>query len=332
MKFCENHHLGLLYQMLSCQDVHGNSGFSHLESQGFAYVKEPGDADFFVSVNGKISPKFPLSRTILLLSEPYSRYKARYQKNFRNPFGGFMGIRKDDGASEDEFYFVPQEFTKIQDLKDYPEFWVAMIHQRYKKEYRNLLGDNEREKAVAFFDEVFKDEFHTYGRVWEQTRSWDNVGWKGVIKGLFMGNEKLLTLRNYKFTLCMENSRECGYVTEKIFSAFFAGSVPLYFGATDIAEYIPNDCYIEFDGTDYPSLIGQIKSMGDQEFHAMRTRARDFIFSPKCEQFTSIDLAKKLKRHFLRVESMPKNLYDLENLWRKANLWQIKLRLKTGLM
>ena len=36
-----------------------------------------------------------------------------------------------------------------------------------------------------------------------------------------------------------------GYISEKIFDCFFAGTVPLYLGAPDIEDYIPADTFID---------------------------------------------------------------------------------------
>lgn len=328
MKFCENNKLGLLYKILSRKDIHGNSGLSYLESKDIVYTKEPGEADFFVSISGRCLPKFALNRTVLVISEPRSRYAKEYEKKFRDIFNGFMGICQDQAFSEDEFYLIPQDYSGIQEIQDEPEYWLAMVHQRYNKKYRNLPGDIERENACAFFDRAFGDTFHTYGRVWKKTLPWDNIGWKGTIGGSIMGDEKLRILRNYKFLLCFENSREPGYVTEKIFSAFFAGSVPIYFGAPDVAEYIPSDCYIEFEGQDYPALYDRITSMGEEEFQSMRRCAREFLESSDGEKFTSIAFAKTLRKHFLKFESIPKNPYSLDNLWRKLNFQYRRYKLR----
>ena len=36
-----------------------------------------------------------------------------------------------------------------------------------------------------------------------------------------------------------------GYVTEKIFDAFKAGCVPVYWGAENITKYVPAECFID---------------------------------------------------------------------------------------
>jgi hypothetical protein len=56
---------------------------------------------------------------------------------------------------------------------------------------------------------------------------------------------KIATLARYKFTLAFENSITRDYVTEKFFDALVAGSVPVYLGAPNVAEFAPDDhCFI----------------------------------------------------------------------------------------
>jgi len=56
---------------------------------------------------------------------------------------------------------------------------------------------------------------------------------------------KLATIARYKFTLAFENSISLDYVTEKFFDPLLAGSVPVYLGAPNIADYAPGEhCYV----------------------------------------------------------------------------------------
>ena len=57
--------------------------------------------------------------------------------------------------------------------------------------------------------------------------------------------EKLAVLAAYKFSLCFENSRFPGYVSEKIFDCFFTRTIPIYLGAPDIARYVPPQAFID---------------------------------------------------------------------------------------
>ena len=51
------------------------------------------------------------------------------------------------------------------------------------------------------------------------------------------------------FCLCMENNKELpGYITEKIFNAFFSGCVPSYQGDLEVARWIPADTFVSMEG------------------------------------------------------------------------------------
>lgn len=50
------------------------------------------------------------------------------------------------------------------------------------------------------------------------------------------GNNKYEFLTQYKFNICPENSNSPGYVTEKIFQAFEAGCIPIYWGSDNKPE------------------------------------------------------------------------------------------------
>jgi GR25 family glycosyltransferase involved in LPS biosynthesis len=53
-------------------------------------------------------------------------------------------------------------------------------------------------------------------------------------------SESECLLHHYKFYLSIENSIDEDYVTEKLYQGLRAGSVPIYFGATNIRDYLPH--------------------------------------------------------------------------------------------
>ncbi|MGA7671720.1 MAG: glycosyltransferase family 10 [Nitrolancea sp.] len=57
---------------------------------------------------------------------------------------------------------------------------------------------------------------------------------------------KLDTITAYRFTLAFENSISHDYVTEKFFEPLMVGSVPVYLGAPNVADFAPSShCYID---------------------------------------------------------------------------------------
>lgn len=88
------------------------------------------------------------------------------------------------------------------------------------------------------------------------------------------------TLGNYTFALCFENMVLKGWITEKIFDCFFAGTIPIYWGAPEIAELVPPEIFIdmrEFDG--YPELRRFLKTLGPREIGRYKQNAREFLRS-----------------------------------------------------
>jgi hypothetical protein len=67
--------------------------------------------------------------------------------------------------------------------------------------------------------------------------------------------------KNYRYILCFENDIYPGYVTEKPFEAYLAGTIPLYYGL-DVAGFINPKAVInllDFDG--FESWINYIKEI-----------------------------------------------------------------------
>eukprot|EP01031_Cornospumella_fuschlensis_P025617 gene25617-30937_t len=76
------------------------------------------------------------------------------------------------------------------------------------------------------------------------------------------------TISRYMFYLAFENSFEPGYVTEKVFDALIAGTVPIYLGSTpDCKKLMPHPkaaVYVS-DFPDMRALAGYMQSLMDNE-------------------------------------------------------------------
>lgn len=94
------------------------------------------------------------------------------------------------------------------------------------------------------------------------------------------------TLGKYTFALCFENSILKGWITEKIFDCFFVGTVPIYWGAPDITDHVPENCFIDKRKfPTYEELRSFLKSLGDKEIAAYKENARDYLASEKYKPF-----------------------------------------------
>jgi len=92
-----------------------------------------------------------------------------------------------------------------------------------------------RRNAIDFYEQHPQYEFHLYGYGWEKEKL---KCYRGAPEG------KTAAIKQYKFSLCYENFRnDAGYITEKIFDCFYAGTVPIYLGAENVTDYIPENCF-----------------------------------------------------------------------------------------
>ena len=108
--------------------------------------------------------------------------------------------------------------------------------------------------------------------------------------------DKLEFLSHYKFSICFENSKTQGYISEKLVDAFEAGTIPIYFGDDTILELLNNKSYIhvksedEFDekielikqidnnDTLYQEMIREKIVLDDTRYAKELQKYKDFIY------------------------------------------------------
>ena len=93
--------------------------------------------------------------------------------------------------------------------------------------------------------------------------------------------EKNKFLSNYRYNYCLENSYGIkGLISEKIFDCFEAGTIPIYHGAPDISEYIPNGCYISYSDFSSVSEVHQfLKNMDYKTYISYLNAAANFLWN-----------------------------------------------------
>ncbi len=154
-----------------------------------------------------------------------------------------------------------------------------------------FFKDNELYSKRIDFINYFakKNKIDLYGRNWKIHLNRRILWWKYLlnypsIMSCFRGAvlSKYQALSQYKFSICFENSVIEGYITEKIFDCFYAGTVPIYYGAPDINKYVNPKAFINFN--DFSSI---------QDLEKYIENLSDF----DCEEY------KKWGKHFIEKES-----------------------------
>ena len=111
---------------------------------------------------------------------------------------------------------------------DYMDFGDRHLHYPLFVLYGGVKENRPLNKREKFFDKL-----NTYKKVDSGGRHRNNIGH-------FVAN-KHEWLQNYKFNLCFENASFPGYLTEKLFDAYNAGCVPIYWGDTSLRVGLVDD-------------------------------------------------------------------------------------------
>ena len=176
---------------------------------------------------------------------------------------------------------------------------------------------SERIKVIRWFQKYAPEHFDLYGQRWFQPppsvgrlgRGWSLIvgrcyrlmGYKPFKSYRGPITTKGEVLSRYKFAICFENARDFkGYVTEKIFDCFAAGCVPIYLGASNISELIPEDCFIDYRNFDsFAKCYEYISSVSDEQFKRYQIAISKFLLSEKAIPFLPATFAKTIVRGVL---------------------------------
>lgn len=144
----------------------------------------------------------------------------------------------------------------------------------------------ERLNVVNFFDKNHPQDLECYGRFPPGLKN--SFMHKGHIAGLHSGEEKIRTLQNYRFCICFENTVGLqGYITEKIFSCFAAGCIPIYWGPSNIENYIPKSCFIDYrDFSSVAELYDFISSMSKERHQKYINAIKHYLQSENAKIFS----------------------------------------------
>lgn len=243
------------------------------------------DARFIISFDIHLNElnnmyKCPKEKMILFLIEPPTVAPNNYKQQFHEFFSKVY-TWKDDLVDNKKYfkYHYPVMNPMIQDTVDFEQKKLCtMIACNKCSNYNNELY-SERINVINFFENIDTNDFNFYGLWWNK-----NVfkNYKGTV------TNKNDCLKNYKFSFCFENTKNInGYVTEKIFDCFRAGCVPIYWGASNIADYVPRNCFINKENfKSYSELYEYIKNINKEEYQNYINNIKLFLNSEKAKLFS----------------------------------------------
>lgn len=111
-----------------------------------------------------------------------------------------------------------------------------------------------KNNRLAFIRELVKHlppgAYHSFGQCLH------NADVPAELKDKNRYREKARVFEQYKFALAIENANDVDYVTEKVWDALSAGAIPVYGGAPNVDEFVPEPAaIINMDDFDSPAQL-----------------------------------------------------------------------------
>ena len=181
------------------------------------------------------------------------------------------------------------------------EIITKLISKTYKKNLKYQLNDKRLDVFLNLSKFV---NFDLYGRGWNTKHETPNKIFRRILNyrnRIFDGEEikyrklsKKQICTQYKFSLCFENAISRSYLTEKIFDCFFYKTIPIYLGAPNISDLIPEECFIDYRKFKNDlELLNYIKNISHKEANEYLQAAHNFVNSEKilknsCDNFSQL--------------------------------------------
>lgn len=232
----------------------------------------------------------------------------------------FDGFRKiftwnDDLVASDSHRFIKINYPNNMvvfaegDISNRSKLCCMIAGNKTVQTYDSRELYSERIKTIRWFERHQPQDFDLFGVGWNAPGRMRGLSGRVINKvfsvlppnsNIFFPsykgavNAKADAYARYLFTICYENVKELrGYITEKIFDAMCSGCVPVYWGATNVTDYIPVDCFIDrrqFSSNE--ALYSFLKGMGEKEYLRYQYAIRDFLSSPQAWLFSAEAFSK----------------------------------------
>lgn len=130
-----------------------------------------------------------------------------------------------------------------------------------------------------------------------------------IITAPYYTNEFWNEVSKYRCVLCMENSKGTDYLTEKITHGMMAGTIPIYWGATNVNMYFNQRRFVhinELSDNEINRAVNQIKEIMDNDDYYLRI-IQEPIFIGDIDGEVMIDY------HMNRIVNEIRDVLHIEN-------------------
>ena len=230
-------------------------------------------------------------------AKPFVSPKTKF-RTFISPQPYPLGSRVESNFKNRKFLTMISSNSRIHPLR---RLYVTVAN--FIKPLPTLVNRElylDRLEALCHFAKNPDFDFYGYGWdkparlfIWEpnkkQIREAVSRTWRGS------PDDKFPVLQQYKFSICFENAIFSGWITEKIIDSLLAGCIPIYFGAPDVTDFIPEGTFIDFRKfKNYTDLDYYLRNIDEKTYNQYIERINLFVSSNAFYLFTQEKFAAEM--------------------------------------
>lgn len=180
-----------------------------------------------------------------------------------------------------------------------------------KKYFANFISSHESEFNIRG---DFLKKLSEYKRV-ESAGSYLNNMPDGKVVNWLDGTKEALQ-KKCKFTLCFESTLNYGFVTEKIMDAFYADTIPVYYGSSTVTEIFNRNAFINVaDYDSFEDAIVRIMELDQDDEQYLTMLRQPILVDPEYPE----KLEKALGKFICHIVDQP-----LEKAYRRSRVYTPK--------
>ena len=203
--------------------------------------------------------------------------------------------------------------------------WPRDHWQALPQKDRNYSSDILNQKPYfANFIVGHESEFNIRGDFFKKLCQYKRVESAGTYLNNMPGGQlvdwqdgsKTELQRKCKFTLCFESTCHYGFVTEKIMDAFYADTIPVYYGSPTVTDIFNRDAFINCG--DYPSFdaaIERIRELDQDDEQYLQMLRQPILVDPAYPR----QLEENLGKFICHIFDQP-----LEQAYRRSRVYKPK--------
>lgn len=176
-----------------------------------------------------------------------------------------------------------------------------------------------RRKLIKFYDRSYPSRFNLYGSGWNQPTEIEQKYHGNFDRDRFecycgLVDDKISAYHKHRFAVCFENQANIsGWITEKIFDCFRAGTVPIYWGASNVSEYIPEEAFIDFrEFSSIEELHEYISTMGIRKYERYVNAAQNYL--NEYNEFLPRTFGERISNIILDVDKKANQNIDIDEI------------------